>query len=136
MGLYDWNWTGFDIDAFVDWTNRVGDSLDPKHVVDSYMDKWNSDDPREYDKLYDDPLSIVTKPLLDWNKNKHIRADAERYYDDIEKNTGQTYDNSPYRWKDYYEKGLGRYSGFGSSSELFEASMSVINSFNRRLMKW
>lgn len=95
------------------------------------------DDPSEFDKLYDDPFAgIITRPLLDWYKDRKIKDDARNYYDDLEKNTGQSTDNSPYRWKDYYEKGLGRYSGYGGASELFEASSSVVNQFNRRLYKW
>lgn len=140
MGWYedftDWfydddNWF---TDVFVGKTNKIV-SRQVKHQVESLPSKL--DTPRDFDSLYDDPIAgTIGRPLLDWFKDKKIKEDAQRYYEDLERNTGQSTDNSPYQWKDYYEKGLGRYSGYGSSAEFFEASQSVINSFSRRLYKW
>lgn len=90
------------------------------------------DDPEAWNDLYDDVELLPLTPVLDWWKNKKIREETEQWYDDLDKNSGQSWRNSVYPWKTYYEDGPGSVGTRGSTTDLFEASTSVINFYRKR----
>lgn len=132
----EWNSLGQRIgDAYNDLDKKLHEIV-PYDVtsVPYQLMRWDSikNNPEEVDRIRNnDPIA---KDFVNWYYNTKRYEDAKRYYEDKERNTGESWENSKYPWLDYENNGPGRYSV--GNVELFEASQAVISMYSRKLNKW
>lgn len=102
--------------------------------VNHQLETWNTrnDDPEFVDDLKH--KDIFVNPFVDYYQKSKENEDWKRYYEDLEKNTGQSWRNSKYPWAQY--RGTSLYSSNTGFSEMFEASQSVIMGLSKTLNRW
>lgn len=127
-----WKWTGFSWDPNV-WKSGIdelfgfGDISHAPKEIRSVIE--HDDDPAFwYDRLDWDPFAQK-------HIDKKTREDKQRWYDDLEKNTGQSPENSQYPWlqQDYWNSGRSN-SFAGDMFAVSEAIMSLYSKGSR--FKW